>query len=150
MKNVSIYLDTSVFSSFYDDRNGERMQYTREFWNLVNSFDVWISELVISEIQDIKDPLKRSLVLELAKPFQIISINDKIEDLADLYVKEKMFNRNQRSDALHLASSSFHGIDILVSWNFKHLVKRKTRVMVNYINYVNYYPAIDIIAPPEL
>ena len=46
--------------------------------------------------------------------------------------------------------TSVHSLDILISWNFKHLVKRKTRIGVNLINLKEGYKSIEILAPPEL
>ncbi|MHA1250875.1 MAG: hypothetical protein ACTSRP_12860 [Candidatus Helarchaeota archaeon] len=54
------------------------------------------------------------------------------------------------NDALYIALTSIYSIDILISWNFKHLVKRKTRIGVNLINLREGYKAIEILSPPEL
>jgi len=40
--------------------------------------------------------------------------------------------------------------DILVSWNFRHLVNRRRRALVNEVNVLAGYPSIEILAPPEV
>ena len=52
--------------------------------------------------------------------------------------------------ALHIAAAVLGGADILVRWNFKHLVKRSTRLLVNYINANQGLRTIEILAPPEV
>jgi hypothetical protein len=54
------------------------------------------------------------------------------------------------ADALHLAAAVLGGADILVSWNFKHLVWRSTRLLVNYVNASRGLPSLEILAPPEV
>jgi len=54
------------------------------------------------------------------------------------------------SDALHLAVASVHGMDYLVSWNFRHIVNVRTRALVSSVNTNNGLRPLEIVAPPEL
>jgi len=54
------------------------------------------------------------------------------------------------ADALHLAAAVLGGADILVSWNFQHLVRRSTRLLVNYVNASRGLPSLEILASPEV
>ena len=67
-----------------------------------------------------------------------------------LYIKEELIPEKFENDALLLALTTVYSIDILISWNFKHLVKRKTRIGVNLINLKEGYKPIEILAPPEV
>jgi hypothetical protein len=53
-------------------------------------------------------------------------------------------------DALHVAIAVAARQDILVRWNFRHLVNRRRRALVNEVNIVAGYPSIEILAPPEV
>ena len=53
-------------------------------------------------------------------------------------------------DALHVAIAVATRQDILVSWNFRHLVNRRRRALVNEVNILTGYPSIEILAPPEV
>ena len=53
-------------------------------------------------------------------------------------------------DALHVASAVLTRQDILLSWNFKHLVNRRRRALVNQMNTLRGLPNIEIVAPPEI
>ena len=43
-----------------------------------------------------------------------------------------------------------NGLEVIVSWNFEHIVKLKTRVMVNGINRLLGYHEIEICSPEEV
>ena len=79
-----------------------------------------------------------------------VFLTKEAEKLAQNYIDERVVGIKHIADAQHIAIASVERVDILVSWNFKHLVKRKTRIGVNLINLKNGYRSIEILAPPEL
>lgn len=104
---IKVYLDTSVISALFDERNAERKNHTEEFWR-------------------------------------------ELRDYEEEYLSKGIFPERYKDDAIHVAVAVANNIDFLISWNFRHLVKVKTRRMVNLINEILGYPHIEIIAPPEL
>ena len=146
---TNIYLDTTVISALFDERTPERMTQTQQFWKNINDYNVFISELVVDEIKGASQPLQYKM-LEQITGFKSLSITDEDQYLAELYIKNEIFPEKYSDDALHTALASTNQIGILLSWNFTHLVKVKTRRMVGLINTIhNYYP-VEIITPPEL
>ncbi len=81
---------------------------------------------------------------------QKIEISKEVSNLTKRYIYESLIPEKYENDALLIALTSVYSLDILISWNFKHLVKRKTRIGVNLINLKEGYKAIEILAPPEL
>ncbi len=150
MTKTKIYLDTSVFSAYYDDRTKMRQDQTREFWLKFNEYEKHISTIVIDELNAVFDETLRKDLILLTKDFKTLQIDDKAESLSEKYLDRGIFPKKYKEDAMHLAIASVNGIEILVSWNFEHLVKRKTRIEANQANTLNGYKLIDIIAPPEL
>ena len=150
MGKLKIYLDTSVFSAYYDDRVEVRQEQTKRFWVKLVEYDKYISEIVMDELNAVTDNELREKLIELTKDFEIIKVDSESEALANQYIRKEIFPEKYRDDALHLAIASVNGIDILISWNFEHLVKRKTRLEANLANSLNGYKSIDIIVPPEL
>jgi len=53
-------------------------------------------------------------------------------------------------DALHVATAGAARQDMLVSWNFRHLVNQRRRDLVNEVNRLAGYPPSEILAPPEV
>ena len=150
MAKLKIYLDTSVFSAYYDDRTHIRQEQTKKFWSKLENYDKYISKIVIDELNAVTDDELRNKLIELTKDFEEINIDVEAETLADQYIKKEIFPVKYRDDALHLAIASVNNIDIIISWNFEHLVKRKTRLEANLANSLNGFKSIDIIVPPEL
>ena len=146
---TNIYLDTTVISALFDKRTPERMIQTQQFWEYINGYNVFISELVIDEIKGASQPLQ-NIMLDKVSSFTSLSVTDEVKHLAGVYIKNEVFPEKYLDDALHTALASTNRINILLSWNFTHLVKVKTRRMVALINAIYNYDPVEIISPPEL
>ena len=70
--------------------------------------------------------------------------------LADAYIAEGVIPLKYRNDALHLAIATVNGLDMIISMNFQHIVKRKTVKLTGAINVLNGYQAIEIYSPMEV
>jgi len=115
----------------------------------LNEYHVFISELVVDEIKGASQPLQNKMLEKIAT-FTSLSVTDEVQYLAELYIKNEIFPEKYFDDALHTALASTNQIGILLSWNFTHLVKIKTRRMVALINTLHNYNPVEIISPPEL
>ena len=150
MKRIrSIYLDTSVISAPFDDRTPERKRFTYVFWEKLENYRVSVSTVVAEEINATSEELREKMMAKISG-FEFLGIPEEVKNLADEYVRRAIFPEHYKTDAIHVAVAVVNDIDFLISWNFKHLVKVKTRRMVNLVNEVLGYPAIEIIAPPKL
>lgn len=150
MKKLKIFLDTSVYSALFDERDLSRQKQTQDFWKDIEEYELYYSDINIEEIDAvINEKLKEKLKALLMKG-QKIEISKEVNNLTIKYIKESLIPEKYENDALLVALTSVHSLDILVSWNFKHLVKRKTRIGVNLINLKEGYKSIEILAPPEL
>ena len=146
-----LYLDTSVFSAHVDSRTPERQELTHQFWiERLPAFETAISTLVLAEIADTPQQDQRQEMEKLVSGFSILEYNQVVEELAQIYVARGVFSAKYLTDALHVAFASVHHIPYLTSWNFRHMVKVRTRREVSLINTLNGYEPIEIVAPPEL
>ncbi|MGI9862887.1 type II toxin-antitoxin system VapC family toxin [Moorella naiadis] len=146
----SVYLDTSVPSAYYDSRDPKRQELTRELWLKLQGYRVYISPLVLEELGNVFNTDLKAMLLTLVDGFEVLALNDEVLSLAGKYVAEGIIPAKYEDDAYHIAVASVNGIDYLISWNFRHLVKVKTRRLVNLVNLKEGYKPIEIIAPPEL
>jgi len=147
----SIYLDTSVPSAYYDYRAKERQEATAVFWkDIIPNYKVYISEITIEELQSTKDHPLRNNFIKIVSHFKVLKMNHRVEELALSYVKNDIIPEKYIYDAYHAAIATSHNINYLISWNFDHLVKAKTRRMLNSVNILEGYGPIEIISPPEL
>jgi predicted nucleic acid-binding protein len=144
-----IYLDTSVISALFDTRTPERMSQTQAAWSEVIKHEVFISTTVINELSNATDRL-RVKFLDAVSAFKVLKITPEATVLAKEYVNRGIFPAKYLDDAIHVAIAATNGIGILLSWNFTHLVKVKTRRFVALVNAENDYSSVEIISPPEL
>ena len=150
MRQLIVYLDTSVASAYFDERDQPRMLTTREFWNRLEDYEVLISDLVIGEIRQITDENRRHTVEELLREFMLVVIDEEAQVLANRYLQVGIFGSTSSADALHVAAATVAGADLIVSWNFQHMVKVRTIQRVNATNLDLGYRGIDIRSPLEL
>jgi len=146
---TKLYLDTSVISALFDERTPERLAMTSNLWSKLNDYDVFISELVFDEIERANKE-HRDKMFSKIKDFIVLKISEEAKELAHTYVKQGVFPEKYFDDALHVALASVNQIGILLSWNFSHLVKLKTRRMVSIVNLTQNIMPVEIASPPEL
>lgn len=147
-RRFKLYLDTSVPNAYLDKKNLYRQEITIKFWEKLKEHDVFISDLVKEEIEAARDEKLKDGLFNLIKNFGILYAKDaKVKTLAELYVSAEIIPAKYIEDAIHIAVTTINSLDILVSWNFEHIVKLKTRREVNAINILFGYDQIEIIEP---
>lgn len=147
---MRVYLDTSVFSAYLDERVPDRRAETAEFWARLAHFEAATSEVCREEMLATPDPARRGELLGLLNEVQVFEVSDEMRRLAGRYVEAGIFTEIMRNDALHLAAAVLGGADLLVSWNFRHLVNRRRRAQVAEMNTALDLPSLEIVAPPEM
>ena len=80
----------------------------------------------------------------------MLKTNEEIIALAKAYIEKRIFPEKYIDDAHHVAIASYYEISYLVSWNYEHLVKVKTRRLVNLVNILEGFKEIEIVSPLEL
>ena len=149
-RKLKIYLDTSVISALFDARNPERKSLTESFFEQIESFDPFISEITVAEIERTPDPALRSKMKEVALQFTSLPLTDDIKGLAYEYVRYGAVPESYLEDAYHIAVAVINEMDCILSWNFRHIVRLKTRDIVKMVNTVNAFRHIEIMTPAEL
>ena len=86
---------------------------------------------------------------ELGTPTKIRLSPEAIE-LADKYIDAKVVGKTSRGDCQHIAIATLSKADVLVSWNFKHIVNLTRIRGYNGINYQNGLNMIEIRTPKEI
>jgi len=147
---LRLYLDTSVFSAYYDDRLPDRRALTEDFWKRLREFEVSTSELTREEVEQTLDPELRAKLEALVSGLIVHAVTDEAKQLARSYVDAGVFSPAMFNDAVHVAAAVQTRQDVLLSWNFKHLVNRRRRARVNEVNTSLGLPTIEILAPPEV
>ena len=147
---LRVFLDTSVFSAYHDDRVPDRRAHTERFWERRKEFELGTSALAREELAFTPDPTLRARLLALLDDVTVHPMTGGMQELARQYVAEGVFGQSMFNDAVHVAAAVLTEHDVLLSWNFQHLVNRRRRSEVNKVNVALTLPAIEILAPPEL
>ena len=144
-----VYIDTSVVGGFYDV---EFQKYTRLFFGRVknNEITVIYSDLLEKELQHAPDKVKDVIISLTSSNIEYIEISDAAIELAYQYINEKVVGKTSFEDCLHIALATTVKADILVSWNFKHIVNVERIRGYNSVNLKNGHVQIDIRSPREL
>jgi predicted nucleic acid-binding protein len=145
-----IYLDTSVISALFDERNPERMNLTNDFFKTLGNYEAFISEITSAELKRTPDPQIRAKMERAIASFPQLPAPDGTAELAGEYMREGAVPLTHPEDAYHIAVAVASGMQFLLSWNFKHIVRMKTRNIIQAVNRTRGLPEITILTPGEL
>ena len=153
-RKIKVYLDTSVISYLDQQDAPEQMQETREVWERIKAgqYEVFISDVVLRELADCKEEAKRDLLIgHLAEiKYNLIAVDDDIAKLAEKIVTKGVLKKKNIDDCQHIAAAILSDCDIIVSWNFKHIVNVKTIRGIKVITTVEGYKDLLIYQPTAL
>ena len=148
MKKLQIYLDTSVIGGSFDDEFKEHS--IRLIKNIkTDTITGVISEITISELEKAPDFVKKDFECYKEK-LEVIQITEEIKQLAENYIEENIVTEHFYEDALHIACATVYQVDLLVSWNFKHIVNFNRIIQFNAVNLMNGYKNLQIFSPMEV
>lgn len=150
---MRIYTDTSVINGLYA-QDPRIVEITQCFFQSAKfgKFTIYSSNLLADEIRKTSNIGLRQQLMNTVEEYQIetLPVSEEAKQLAHIYVKEKIIPPRYFADALHIAMATIHNIPVLVSWNFEHIVRYKTRVGANRVNKNAGYPQIDLCSPEEV
>ena len=150
-KKNNLYLDTSIPNFILAKESPAEQFITKALFDEIEmgKHKGFISRVVIDEISRASEP-KRTKLLSLVKDFEVLDVTPNGEILAREYIRNGTIPQKYEADALHIAIATIHNMDILVSWNFAHIVRVKTRKDVNAINALLGYKSIELASPQEV
>lgn len=148
---IRLYLETTVFNYYFDERKGHE--------DVVKLFEAiragklmgYTSRYVTDEIKRAQEP-KRTKMLSLIKDYGIIMLepSSKAEDLASEYIDYGIIPKSHFYDSVHIATASINGIEVIVSYNFHHINREKTRMQTFIVNKARGYYPVDICTAEEV
>jgi len=156
MRTLKLYIETSVWSHWYADDAPERQEATMEFFRACGTrrdkVVTYISGFVLDELQQAPEDLAADLVSLVDEQGAILlRPTTDVLDLADAYAVHGALPRARRADRLHAAMATVAEMDMLVSWNYRHLVNVSRRERINSVNrLVGYAKRLEIVSPPEV
>ncbi|AFM13972.1 type II toxin-antitoxin system VapC family toxin [Turneriella parva] len=149
MKKQRIYLDTSVIGGCFDKEFEIESKMLIEQIH-AGKYIAVISDTTMSELKG-APPYIQEIITNIPVPQILeISVNSEIIELAAKYVSEKVIPDWCQADALHIATATYYNSDLLLSWNFKHIVNVNRIMGYNSVNLREGYKALEIRSPKEV
>jgi len=148
MKKLWIYVDTSVIGGCFDPEfhawsNGLIEDFRARRFNLV------LSDVTAAEIERAPDQV-RELHAELITFAEILPVTEEALNLLEKYLAHGVLDARFRNDMLHIALATVAEVDVLVSWNFQHIVRLDKIQQFNGINLELGYKPLAIYSPREV
>ncbi len=149
MKKQRLYLDTSVFGGLYDE---EFQEITKPLFERIekSEFEIIFSNITEQELENAPQIIKSTINLLPQNSTLLVKSDLEAAQLAKKYIDEKVVGPTSYADCLHIALATIHNANILVSWNFKHIVNVVRIGGYNSVNIAAGYKPIDIRSPREL
>jgi hypothetical protein len=148
-----IYLETTMFNFYFDQQYPKGHLATIAMFEAIgrSEYEAYTSRYVVLELQDAPEP-KQTNMLKLIEKYNITSLDssDEIDKLAKLYINNKIIPEKYSLDASHIACATINNLDIILSFNYNHINKLKTKIMTETINRREGYKGIAICTPMEL
>jgi hypothetical protein len=146
---TAFLMDTSVWGGLFDE---EFKQETILLFDMVKAGELVCLYSDITENELIKAPEKVRRFFETISGEQKekIAITPEVLELAETYVNENVVGKTSFDDCVHIAAATVHRADLLVSWNFKHIVNVYRVRGYNAINMKRGYPVLNIHSPKEI
>lgn len=153
MKKLKLYLDTSVISHLKQEDAPEKTADTLALWEDIKNgkYDVYLSDTTLEEIIACSQPKQDVMLGYLSEiKYTTLSGSEEIEQVAQQIIDLGILTQKSLDDCIHIATAVVNACDIIVSWNFKHMVNIKTIRGVRAIANLQGYQPIDIIQPSAL
>jgi hypothetical protein len=146
---TKVYADTSVFRGCFDDEFEEWSNKLMEEFNR-GLKTVVISDLTLKELEGAPHYV-RNIAKEIPEEHkECVILNDDAKMLARHYIEDGAVSERCLVDAQHIAIATINRVNVLVSWNFRHIVNLSRIRLYNSVNLKYGYPLLEIRSPREV
>lgn len=149
MKKQRVYVDTSVIGGCFDDEFA--------IWSngLMNDFGQGhfipvTSDVIAAEIADAPEFVQEKFAELLSFEHEMLTVDNACLELANIYQERQILTPKFHNDGIHIAVATVAEVDVLVSWNFKHIVNFNKIRLFNAVNLEQGYKQIQIFSPREV
>lgn len=148
MRAIRVYADTSVFGGVFDDEFNEE---SKAFFEQVKSghFVLVTSAVVEAEIAT-APAFVQAFFEEMLGYAQVADVTSDALDLRDAYLQAGIVTPAYSDDGLYVALATVSGCELIVSWNFRHIVHFQKIPLYNAVNTLRGFASIAIFSPQEV
>ncbi len=144
-----IYIDTSIVGGYFDEEFKEAT--IKLFERLAKNEIIFVvSDLLDLELLKAPKQVRQLLHNYSTDKFQRVDLIEEAIILADAYISNKVVGKTSLEDCRHFALATINKVDVLASWNFKHIVNLDRIKGYNSVNMRLGYSIIEIRSPKDL
>ncbi len=149
MHRIRVYVDTSVFGGTQDEEFAEPSNL---FFKRVRDgvYMILLSTTTTEELRDAPHEVQDVLMSIPDGSVTTLRVNPEAEALAQAYIDAGVLGEASRADAFHVAVATVAGADLILSWNFRHIVNFNRIRLFHSVNVAQGYRAVDIRSPLEV
>ena len=149
MPDRSYYVETSVWGMIPKGQPKELRQASLQFLRQAPSPNFFISPVVLREIIACSTKIRSQIMVVLKEHTPtILEVSEECEELAQFYVDSGILPAKKTEDALHVALATIHQMDILVSWNHRHMANVRKAEQYQAANRICGYRKTPLILTP--
>jgi predicted nucleic acid-binding protein len=151
----TVYVETTVIGNIAarihpDPRIATRQQVTREWWATADQrYRLLVSELVLSECRG-GDASAAKERLEVVDGIALLATSEDVDALAQALIDKNAVPATEVRDAFHISIAAVHGVQYLVSWNFKHILNPALQVQIALVCRQSGYEPPVLCTPEQL
>ena len=149
VEKLRVYADTSVFGGCFDV---EFETASEQFFLEVREgrFVLVVSDLTVEELADAPENVRSVLQGLGTEQVERVRSTPECEALRLAYLEAGILGPASAEDALHIAIATVMEVDMVVSWNFKHIVHFEKIAGFEGVNAVRKYRSPRIYSPREV
>jgi len=149
MKKLRIYIDTSVIGGCFDPEFKVWSDALVEDFRQRRYVPV-LSNVTAAEVAPAPGFVQALHLELLSLPAEVVGVTDETVSLVESYTTHSVLSSRFYNDMLHIALATIAEVDILVSWNFKHIVRLDKIRLFNAVNLEQGYKPLTIYSPREV
>lgn len=149
MHRIRVYADTSVFGGVHDEEFAEA---SKRFFGRVRAGEylVLVSQVTLDELLAAPENVRQVLDSLPEGSFMELPVDEEAKALARAYVDAGALGQAFFEDASHVAIATVAGANLILSWNFRHIVNYSRIQKFNAVNLLNGYKTMDVCSPLEI
>jgi len=109
-----------------------------------------VSNVVAKEIEAAPDFVRELYTEILSLHAEVVQVDEEVLSLVEQYMAQQILSQRFIDDMLHIAIATIAEVDVLVSWNFKHIVRLDKIRLFNAANMEQGYKPLTIYSPREV
>ena len=155
MDKKTVYIETSIVSYLTARPSSDLLaaawqKVTIDWWETQRDrFDLFASDVVIEEAGR-GDDIAVARRLEALAGIPLLAITDDVILFSEALIQAGAVPKKAIGDSLHIALSAVHGIDYLITWNYRHIDNAETKPIIRGVCLANRYGYPEICTPQEL